>query len=293
MAFRPARLWTIGVAVLVATLGMASPAVADAQGPDIPAGNVGDSYGAGEGGTEFGSYLDVSDPTTPGCHRSNTSAFELLARVHVVHAAADVACGGATTVNITTTGQYGEPPQASQMTADLRLVYVMIGGNDIGFGRVAGCFIQLDCSQTPLPAATLQLVQQLGPRLDAAYAAIRAGAPDARVVVTLYPSLLPRDPGADLSRCPEINPAEVRLGNQIQDGLNQMISDRARAHGFAVADPRPGFAGHDVCAGWRTFFYRPGTPGTYHPNLTGRVVMAAFDALAVPTAVPAHLTAST
>ena len=145
----------------------------------------------------------------------------------------------------------------------------MIGGNDVGFGRVAGCFIQLDCDQTPVPAVTLQLVQQLGSRLDAAYAAIRASAPNARVVVTLYPSLLPADPSVNLSRCPEINQAEVRLGNQIQEGLNQTISDRARAHGFAVADPRPGFAGHDVCAGRQTFFYRPGTPGTYHPNLAG------------------------
>jgi lysophospholipase L1-like esterase len=271
---------------------MASPAVAGAQDFYVPAGNVGDSYAAGEGGTEFGSYLDVSDPTTAGCHRSNTSAFELLARIHIVRPVANVACGGATTVNITTIGQYGEPPQASQISADLRLVYVMIGGNDIGFGRVAGCFIQLDCDQTPVPAATLQLVQQLGSRLDAAYAAIRAGAPNARVVVTLYPSLLPRDPGGNLSRCPEINPAEVRLGNQILDRLNQTISDRARAHGFAVADPRPGFAGHDVCAGRQTFFYRPGTPGTYHPNLTGRVVMAAFDALANPTAVPTGLAPS-
>jgi lysophospholipase L1-like esterase len=292
MVFRPARLWTIGVGVLVATLGMASPAVAGTQGFDVPAGNVGDSYAAGEGGTELGSYLDVSDPTTAGCHRSSTSAFELLARIHVLQSTANVACGGATTVNITTTGQYGEPPQASQLTADLRLVYVMIGGNDIGFGAVAACFIALDCDRTPVPAATLRRVQQLGSRLDAAYAAIRARAPNARVVVTLYPSLLPRDPSADLSGCPEINPAEVRLGNQIQDGLNQTISDRARAHDFAVADPRPGFAGHDVCAGRQTYFYRPGTPGTYHPNLTGRVVMAAFDALATPTAVPTDRTPS-
>ena len=291
MVFRPARLWTVGVGVLVATLSMTSPAMA-ARGSDVPAGNVGDSYAAGEGGTEFGSYLDVPDPATSGCHRSNTSAFELLARIHVVHPVADVACGGATTVNITTTGQYGEPPQANQVTADLRLVYVMIGGNDIGFGRVAGCFIQLDCDQTPVPAATLQLVQQLGSRLDATYAAIRAGAPNARVVVTLYPSLLPRDPSADLSGCPEINPAEVLLGNQIQDRLNQTIIDRARAHGFAVADPRPGFAGHDVCAGRQTFFYRPGTPGTYHPNLTGRAVMAAFNALAKSAAVTTDLTPS-
>jgi lysophospholipase L1-like esterase len=290
MVFRRARFWTIGVGVLAATLGLASPAVAGAEGSDVPAGNVGDSYAAGEGGTELGSYLDVSDPTTAGCHRSNTSAFELLARIHVVQPTANVACGGATTVNITTTGQYGEPPQASQMTADLRLVYVMIGGNDIGFGAVAACFIALDCDQTPVPAATLQRVQQLGSRLDAAYAAIRARAPNARVVVTLYPSLLPRDPTADLSRCPEINPAEVRLGNQIQEGLNQTISDRARAHDFAVADPRPGFVGHDVCAGRQTFFYRPGTPGTYHPNLTGRAVMAAFDALADSTTVPTDRT---
>src|SRR3954447_15095555 len=196
MVFDTSRLWAIGVGVLVAALGMASPAVAGAQGSDVPAGNVGDSYAVGEGGTESGPYLDVSDPTTSGCHRSNTSAFELLARIHGVQPVADVACGGATTANITTTGQYGEPPQASQLTADLRLVYVMIGGNDIGFGRVAGCFIQLDCDQTPVPAATLQLIRQLGARLDAAYAAVRTGAPNARVIVTLYPPLLPRDPSA-------------------------------------------------------------------------------------------------
>jgi len=102
--------------------------------------------------------------------------------------------------------------------------------------------------------------------------------------------LLPPEPTVDLTRCPEINQAEVRLGNQIQEALNQTISDRARAHGFAVADPRPGFAGHDVCAGRQTFFYRPGTPGTYHPNLAGRVVMAAVDALATRTAIPTDLT---
>ena len=42
MVFRPSRLWTVGVGVLVVTLGMVSPAVAGAHGSGVPAGNVGD-----------------------------------------------------------------------------------------------------------------------------------------------------------------------------------------------------------------------------------------------------------
>jgi lysophospholipase L1-like esterase len=196
----------------------------------------------------------------------------------------NAACGGATIANVTTTGQYVEPPQAAQLSSGLRLVFVMIGGNDIGFGTLSGCIIiQTQCEQTSIPAASLQLVQQLGPKLEAAYAAIEAAAPHARVVVTLYPPLLPQDPNADLSHCPEINPAELRLGDQIQVALNRTIADRAHAHGFRVVDPGLLFAGHSVCAGTRSFFYRPPMPGTYHPNFAGRLVLAAADAAAVRT----------
>jgi lysophospholipase L1-like esterase len=279
---RTARRWITTIAALV-TVAVAGPAAA--SDPASRAGNMGDSYAAGEGGTEHGPYLDESDTDTDKCHRSNTSAFELLAHAGNIRPVVNAACGGATTANITTIGQYGEPPQAAQLSPSLKLIYVMIGGNDIGFGRLAGCFIQqLNCEQTPIPAISLQLVAQLGPKLDAAYTAVRTRAPHARVVVTLYPPLLPQNPNADLSQCPEINPSELLLGNQVESALNQTITERAHAHGFTVADPKPAFLGHDICAGPGTFFYRPEMPGTYHPNLAGRVALSAVDAAATPAA---------
>jgi lysophospholipase L1-like esterase len=286
MHLRAAPHWITASAALVVTLAMAGPAAA--SGPAGPSGNVGDSYAAGEGGTEYGPYLDGSDTATDKCHRSNTSAFELLARAHLIRPGANAACGGATTANITSIGQYGEPSQAAQLSARLKQIYVMIGGNDIAFGTLAGCFIQANCEQTPIPGASLQLIAQLGPKLDAAYSAIQAKAPRARVVVMLYPPLLPQDPSADRSQCPEINASEVSLGNQVQSALKQTITDRAHAHGFTVADPEPVFLGHDICAGPQTLFYRPGTPGTYHPNLAGRVALAAVDAAATLAATRAE-----
>ncbi len=248
------------------------------------AGNVADSFGSGEGGVETGPYVQGSDTVTDQCHRSRTSPARLLQQAGLIRLAADASCSGATTINVTTIGQYVEPPQASRLDPGLRLVYVMIGGNDIGFGALVGCFIQTDCDATPIPAASLLLISELGPKLDNAYDAVRAHAPHARVVVELYPRLVPPVGAPVGPDCPEFNTAEIARGNQIQSRLNAKIAARARAHGFRVADPAPAFVGHDVCSP-ASYFYQPGTvplPATFHPNLRGRIGMAIALALATP-----------
>jgi hypothetical protein len=261
------------------------PARAKGLGAALPvrAGNVGDSYSSGEGGTETGPYVSGSDTPTDQCHRSQTSPTRLLAATGLLKLVADASCSGATTTNITTTGQYGEPPQAAQLDSSLRLAYVVIGGNDIRFGTLAGCFIQTDCDRTPIPAASLQLISQLGPQLDAAYDAVRAHAPNARVVVGLYPRLVPPVGAPVGPNCPELNTAEIALANQIQTALNGVIAARAHAHGFRVADAAPAFVGHDVCS-TSSFFYQPSVTGppaaTFHPTLPGRVAMAVAAAVA-------------
>lgn len=269
-------------ALLAALSGLgAPPAVASERAP-APAANLGDSFASGEGGVETGPYLVGTDTPTDQCHRSRTSAAQLLDSARLIDLTVDAACSGATTQDIVGTPRSGEPPQASRLSGNLHQTYLMIGGNDIGFGTLLGCVLQTDCDRTAVPAGTRQLLAQLPPKLDQAYAAVRAATPHATHTVVLYPPLLPPTPRpgqqADLSRCPELNPNEVATGNELFHQLNVVITERARANHFQVIDPAPAFTGHDVCSS-RPFFYRPGTvppAATYHPNLAGRAGIAAY-----------------
>ncbi len=261
-----------------ASLLTATPAQAQARPRlPVPAANLGDSFASGQGGVETGPYLPGTDVPENRCHRSRTSPARLLAVTGLVRITADTACSGAVTRDIWATPKYDEPPQATRLTARHRLVFVTVGGNDVGFGSLVGCYITTACERTPLPAQSLQQIAGLGPSLDAAYDAVRAGAPDARVVVGLYPPLLPPAGAERGPSCPYINDEEHALGVQIQAALNAKITERATAHGFRVADPAWGFAGHDMCS-LKPFFYLPATvplDATLHPNLPGRAVMAA------------------
>ncbi len=248
--------------------------------PAMASGNAlviaGDSFAVGEGGIETGPYLAGSDTPTNQCHRSASSAAAVFAmfRPFTVQ---NVGCSGATTANITSAGQFGELPQAQQIDQNARKVVVMVGGNDIGFGTIVGCLLQTDCDQTPVPAGAFAAIAALGPKLDSAYDAIRAAAPNASVTVMLYPRLLPASAASAGPNCPYLNAAEIGLGNSIQTATNAVIAYQAWRHGFRVAIPSPGFVGHDVCS-TTPFFYPPGTvppAATWHPNYPGRVAMAA------------------
>lgn len=283
------RRGSLGSLVVSAVLALSSmlvaPSAMASSGSHVPVANLGDSFSSGEGGTETGPYLPGTDTPTDQCHRSPTSATRLLAATSRVDVVVDAACSGATTQNIVSAGLYGEPPQVSRLNAAVKQTYLMIGGNDIGFGTLLGCVLQSNCDQTPIPDGTRLLLTQLPPKLDQAYAAVQAATPNATHTVLLYPPLLPPTPHAghttDLSRCPELNPKELVIGNQVFDKLNAVIAQRARAHHFQVINPASAFRGHDVCS-VDPFFYRPGTvppAATYHPALPGRAVIARYLAI--------------
>lgn len=280
------RRMTARSLVLSAMLALVSvlvvPSASASEARHVPAANLGDSFASGEGGIETGGYLSGTDTPSDQCHRSRTSPAQLLGSTSLVDVAVDAACSGATTQNIVGAARYGEPPQAGLLNAGVRQTYLMIGGNDIGFGTLLGCVLLTNCDQTPVPAGTRQLLAQLPPKLDQAYAAVQAATPKATHTVMLYPPLLPATPApgqtTDLSRCPELNPAEVTIGNELLSSLNTIITQRARAHHFQVIDSAPAFRGHDVCSA-RPYFYRPATvppAATYHPNLPGRVAIAGY-----------------
>ncbi|MDQ3887318.1 MAG: SGNH/GDSL hydrolase family protein [Actinomycetota bacterium] len=254
-------------------------------GPRVPAANLGDSFSSGEGGTETGPYLPGTDTPANQCHRSRTSAARLLDATSFVDVVVDAACSGATTQNIVSAERFGEPPQVNRLNAAVKQTYLMIGGNDIGFGTLVGCVLQSNCDQTPIPDGARLLLTQLPSKLDQAYAAVQAATPNATHTVVLYPPLLPPTPPAghttDLSRCPELNPKELVISNELFSQLNNVITQQARARHFQVINLEPAFRGHDVCSA-APFFYRPNTASpsaTYHPALPGRVAIAGSLAL--------------
>lgn len=239
----------------------------------VPAGNLGDSGASGLGGAP---YEPGSNTATDQCYRSLTSAFYLLAAARQIRAAVNAACNGATTANLYTSGQYGEPPQADHLAEhpDVRKYIVMIGGNDIGFADLFGCFVIEACENTPLPAQALAAAQNLQPALSKAYRALQQAAPHVHGVVVLYPPVLP-PAGSSLAGCPYIDTAELAWGNKIETALNHTIAATAKADGLTVVDPSRLFDGHSLCAGRASWFYSPAQAGGGHPNLRGRGALAA------------------
>ncbi len=169
----------MGCAALAVAWAVASPGVpsAVAQAGSGPSAivSLGDSFISGEGGRWLGNgsepfgtrsgtdraafgcagWICEYDPAriygsseANGCHRSD------LAPIHsapvAVEEKIDLACSGAKVANVwpaSTGGQshFGEPPQIDQLAAvaggaDVRMVVLTIGANDVGFGQlVAGC----------------------------------------------------------------------------------------------------------------------------------------------------------
>lgn len=273
----------IATVFMVALLSVSySPVPANAAGSDLrPAtAAIGDSLVSGEG---VAPYIAGSDTATDQCHRSSTSAVVLLHQLGLINLQINIACSGATTSMVTTTGQNGEPAQVPQLTPNLQLVYLSVGANDVDFGQLAGCFVVTNCESTPVPAATLALIGVLGPKLDTTYDAVRAKAPHARVVVSLYPPVLPADGSPVGPNCPELDPAEISIGNSFLQQLNDLITQHARAHGFGVIHLAPWFAGHDVCS-IDPWFLQPDAAhpaAGFHPNQRGQIIIALADLLKI------------
>ena len=112
----------------------------------------------------------------------------------------------------------------------------MIGGNDIGFADLFGCFVIEACENTPLPAQALAAAQNLQSALSKAYRALQQAAPHAHGVVVLYAPVLPPD-GLIFTGCPYIDTAELAWGNKIEAALNNTIATTAKADGLTVVDP--------------------------------------------------------
>jgi hypothetical protein len=262
-------------AAAVAAPSEASQVVSLAVVPRSAAG--GESYMAGDGGIEFGPYLEGTDTPNNRCHRSNTSPVQLLHRAQLINLVANTACSGAT-IDMFMSGMYNEPSQISQIPPNLDAYFLSLGGNDAWFGAVSRCIVQTDCTKTSVPAGAFEQVSQLGPRLDTVYRALKAAVPRGKVIVQLYPLILPLPGTKPGPLCPYLNPGEAEIGYNLTTRLNAVIVERARVNGLYTADPQSLFNGRDVCRHiLASSFYAFGVGGigsAFHPNLVGRLTLA-------------------
>jgi len=230
------RLLPVLAVALLTACGTEPPApepTAPAPEPIAHYVALGDSYAA------MGS---LSAPTSgpADCLRSADNYPALVLADPLILAGEDASCSGAVTADIAT--------QVAALTPDTDLVTLSIGGNDIRFGDIAGCFHRaltepVDCPAL-LDAPVHHLLSTLPAELDGVYDTIGALSPGARIIATGYLPLL-----AD-GECPELAavPEEHRAwALDVTAEINAVVRETAERHGAGFVLPADAES-HSVCA---------------------------------------------
>ncbi|KPI07500.1 hypothetical protein OK074_0210 [Actinobacteria bacterium OK074] len=263
--------------------------------PTGPYVALGDSYTSGP-------RIPPRTGTPIGCDRSGRNYPALVAKELGLKAAdfRDVSCSGATTSDLTapqSTGNGTNPAQLSALTTGTELVTLGIGGNDIGFSSLitecvgAGTLFKLadritdvtdkaPCKEKYTSGGTDDVSRKIrttGNRLTRVLNEIEHRAPNARVYVVGYPSILPVK-GTACGRGLPIAPGDVTFLRQKQQELNSMLGQRARAARATYVDTFTPSAGHDACSPAATRWIEPLKPSSpaamVHPNERGEQGMA-------------------
>lgn len=237
---------------------LAAPAGAQAK-PGYVA--LGDSYSSGVGTGSY--YADSGE-----CQRSRHAYGPLIAAARG-YALSFKACSGATTPDVISS-------QLGPLNASTSLVTITIGGNDAGFatGIFECAALSFPC-QSAIDSSDAFIEHKLPALLDTTYSDIRAGAPNARVVVLGYPHLF-TSRGATCD--PDLlTPRHEREINHSGDLLDGVIATRAAAHGFTYVDPRRAFESHEICSSspWLNGLTLP-LSDSFHPDIAGQAEFASL-----------------
>jgi lysophospholipase L1-like esterase len=213
---------------------------------------LGDSYSAGNGANS--TNLDS------GCNRNTYAYPYLISQQRANTALTFVACSGAVTGDVIN-------GQVNSVTSDTKIVTITIGGNDIGFTNLILACTTLGCS-SQIAASDAKITNELPAKLNSTYAAIKAKAPTAKVVVLGY-----ANPFANRTclAATGVSLSEEASLTTLIGHLDSTIKARALAYGFSYADVNPAWTGHDICASnpftnGLTLFH---TADSYHPTRNG------------------------
>jgi len=226
-------------------------AIPAAASPPSTYYGLGDSIAAGTGAT-IPTDLTVPCLQTPYAYPTQLGATKNLG------------CYGATT-------SYVQSTQVPQLSANVRIVTITVGANDVGAGNVAitcATGTATSCQQA-IAYSTLVLLPRLPAKLAATISAVHAKAPGARITFTGYPLLF------TVSGLPASEQPVATEINAVTSALNQTIALTALTRGARYADVTLPFYGHGIgsLVPWINNLTVNSTgnwdPGSFHPNYAG------------------------
>jgi lysophospholipase L1-like esterase len=268
-----------GAAALATALTVATGAPANAAPEPVHYVALGDSYSAGSG-------VWPPDPqASPLCLRITRNYPHVLAAATGANLT-DVTCGAAETTHFYTSQYPGVPAQLDAVTTDADLVTLTIGGNDNGvfIGAIVACGTAgattlgygSPCKNIYGSYFDNQVDAKTYPAVKKALQDIHAKAPDARVAILGYPSILPATKGC-FTKMP-IAQGDVPYLNNLQGHLNSVVKRAASETGTTFVDLAAASVGRDACAPIGTRWIEPVLFGTntvpVHPNALGEAAMA-------------------
>ena len=281
---------------LVTSVVLLWPAAGQAAGPGSPYVALGDSYTAGP--------LVPSPGDGPIlCLRSTNNYPSIVARSLRTAQQRDVSCSAATTQAMTTRQPFTEnPPQFDALGADVRLVTLSIGFNDAELGRVIGVCplhsllqpVATSCRDSSGSSGQNSLnraITATAPKVAAVLQGIHERAPQARVVVLGYPSIVPND-GRSCSPLVQFSQDDLRYFDELLVKLNAVLAEQAVANDAEFADSYSTAIGHDVCTAPGQKWWEGPIPTSpaypWHPNALGQQHLArvVLDVLARPLPAP-------
>lgn len=229
---------------------------------------LGSSFAAGPGiATQLGT-----------CGRSDNNYSHIVAAALNL-ALTDVSCNGATTANILDTPQGEAAPQIDAVSSDTALVTVTIGGNDIRYtsstfacaGKAAAEHCTANLDQPGIKEAVDRLPVELGAMLDA----VKAKAPQAKIVFVTYPRIFP----ADAINCAELALSSndtiylAALGQRLEEAFVSATSSRQSL----IADSYVLAEGHGPCSTGERWVNGDNVANSgirFHPTAEGHIEMA-------------------
>jgi lysophospholipase L1-like esterase len=170
------------------------------------------------------------------------------------------------------------PPQLNAVDAKTKVVTLQIGGNDIGFSGIVKNCATLDpfsagCKGDYLVGGRDLLAERIAataPKIDAVLAEVHKRAPQAKVFVVGYPTILPETGSGCWPTVPILG-SDVTYLRTVAKGLNSMLKSRALAAGDRYVDIATPSIGHDMCSSskWVEAIVPTSAAAPVHPNATG------------------------
>jgi lysophospholipase L1-like esterase len=224
--------------------------------PDYVA--LGDSFAAGVGAAPVpGSACGTSPQGYP----------PVLTQLSNVRLIGNFACKGLTTGQVA--AQLADPAVSAAL-AQAELITLTVGGNDLGVEQIARSCASgttpAQCQAAIANAGNADMILRMATSYTALLEAIRAKAPNARILVVGYPMFFAENSVNPLIK--EINTGTIRL-NSLLAGNLLGYATRSGDGNIQFIDIAPAFTGHgiDSLASW---INGPSSlPGALHPNAAG------------------------